>query len=87
MCIRDRPLSTFGTKKQSIVCFNIVIPSIKVANSKEFSSKRCGTIPSLGWEVKNVIGENIVVKFKSDSQSNEKGFEAVYTLVSLDGCK
>ncbi|KAL9985300.1 hypothetical protein ACROYT_G007688 [Oculina patagonica] len=58
---------------------------VEVADSKDFSSKKCGTIPSGEWEVKDVIDPNIVVKFKSDSQSNKKGFEAVYTLVSLDG--
>lgn len=66
---------------------NTSIPSIKVTYDRDFSRKRCGTIPSGGWEVKDFAGDSVTVKFKSDTQSNKKGFEAVYTFVSLDGCK
>ena len=37
--------------------------------------------------MKDFAGDSVTVKFKSDTQSNKKGFEAVYTFVSLDGCK
>lgn len=62
-------------------------PSIKVSYHRDFSNKRCGTILSGGWEVKDFSGDSVMVKFKSDSRSNKKGFEAIYTFVSLDGCK
>lgn len=58
---------------------------VEVSYNKDYSDKRCGTIPSGGWEVKDYAGDSIVVWFKSDKQSNRKGFQAVYTLVSLDG--
>ena len=66
---------------------NTSFPSKKVTYSRDFSNKICGTIPSGGWEVKDFSGDSVMVKFKSDTQSNKKGFEAVYTFVSLDGCK
>lgn len=66
---------------------NTSVPSVKVSYGRDPSNKRCGTIPSGGWEVKDFSGDSIMVKFKSDAQSNKKGFEAVYTFVSLDGCK
>ena len=37
--------------------------------------------------VKNIINDDIVVKFKSDSQGTGKGFEAVYTFIPLDACR
>lgn len=58
---------------------------VEVSYGRDSSNKRCGTIPSGGWEVKDFSGDSIMVKFKSDAQSNKKGFQAVYTFVSLDG--
>jgi len=58
---------------------------VEVSYHRDFSNKRCGTIPSGGWEVKDFSGDSVMVKFKSDSRSNKKGFEAIYTFVSLDG--
>ena len=37
--------------------------------------------------VKNSFNDDVVVKFKSDSQGTRKGFEAVYTFTPLDACK
>ena len=51
-----------------------------------FSEKKCGTMTSGEWVVRNVINDNILVTFKSDSHANKKGFEAVYTLIPLRAC-
>ena len=39
--------------------------------------------------VKNSFNDDVVVKFKSDSQGSgtRKGFEAVYTFIPFDACK
>jgi len=57
---------------------------VQVTLAKSGSSeKKCGTITSGEWVVRNVINDNILVTFKSDSHTNKKGFEAVYTLIPL----
>lgn len=66
---------------------NYAFSSIKVSISKDFSPKKCGTIPSGGWEVKDSFERDIVVTFRSDGKSNRKGFQAVYTFALLEGCK
>ena len=60
---------------------------LKVNRAKSgFSEKKCGTKASGEWTVRNEYNDNIVVTFKSDSQGNGKGFEAVYTLIPVDAC-
>lgn len=59
----------------------------KVAIGKDNAQKKCGTLQPGEWKVKNLFGRDIVVTFKSDSHSNKKGFQAVYTFVPLEACE
>lgn len=57
---------------------------VEVAIGKDYAQKKCGTLQPGEWKVKSHFGRDIVVTFKSDSHSNKKGFQAVYTFVPLE---
>lgn len=65
---------------ETCTCDYVMVNRVKSG----FSEKKCGTKASGEWTVRNEYNDNIVVTFKSDSQGNGKGFEAVYTLIPVD---
>lgn len=58
---------------------------VEVTEGKDNRRKKCGILQSGEWKVENTLASYVVVTFKSDGRSNKKGFQAVYTFVSLKG--